>query len=122
MSAATRKHLKQIERDAPEGAAIKACLEYLHGEAIKNEYRMAAHLIGAAMESIAEDMARVARTVRDLALRKAPSVSETIDWARTLLALGIDHVDASITSDTLNVLLKYQTDIEKARRELDLGG
>ena len=58
MSAATRKHLKQIERDAPEGAAIKACLEYLHGEAIKNEYRMAAHLIGAAMESIAEDMAR----------------------------------------------------------------
>ena len=68
--------------------------------------------------ALATDMARVARTVRDLALRKAPSVSETIDWARTLLALGIDHIDAGVTSNTLNVLLKYQTDIEKARREL----
>ena len=49
-------------------------------------------------------------------------MSETIDWARTLLALGIDHVDAAVTAETLNVLLKYQTDIEKAQRELDLVG
>ena len=67
---------------------------------------------------LAAEVARVARSVRELALRKAPSVSETIDWARTLLALGIDHVDADVTADTLNVLLKYQTDIDKARREL----
>ncbi len=70
--------------------------------------------------ALAAEMARVARSVRDLALRKAPSVSETIDWARTLLALGIDHVDGRVTSETLNVLLKYQGDIDKARRELQL--
>ncbi|MFQ5555403.1 MAG: AAA family ATPase, partial [Acidimicrobiia bacterium] len=69
---------------------------------------------------LAEEIARVARSARDLALRKAPSVSETIDWARTLLTLGIDHVDAQVTSETLHVLLKYQTDIDKARRELKL--
>jgi MoxR-like ATPase len=70
--------------------------------------------------ALAEQIARVARTVRELALRKSPSVSETIDWARTLLALGIDHVDGRVTSETLNVLLKYQVDIDKARRELQL--
>ncbi len=71
-------------------------------------------------DALAAEIARVARSVRQLALRKAPSVSETIDWARTLLALGIDHVDAAVTSETLHVLLKYQTDIDKARRELEL--
>jgi len=70
--------------------------------------------------TLAAEIARVARSVRDLALKKAPSVSETIDWGRTLLALGIDHVDAAVTSETLGVLLKYQTDIDKARRELEL--
>lgn len=70
--------------------------------------------------TLAAEIARVARSVRDLALKKAPSVSETIDWGRTVLALGIDHVDAEITSETLGVLLKYQTDIDKARRELEL--
>ena len=58
---------------------------------------------------------------RELPLRKAPSVSESIDWARTLLALGIDKADTGVTSETMNVLLKYQSDIDKTLAELDLG-
>ena len=50
-------------------------------------------------------------------LKKAPSVSETIDWARTLLALGIEHIDGAVVGDTIHVLLKYQTDIERALKE-----
>ena len=53
-------------------------------------------------------------------VRKAPSVSESIDWARTLLALEVEEVDAAITADTLHVLLKYQSDIDKVIKDLDL--
>jgi MoxR-like ATPase len=69
-------------------------------------------------EHLASQVARVARSVRNLDLKKAPSVSETIDWARTLLALAVEDVDEGILADTLHVLLKYQTDIEKAAKEL----
>jgi hypothetical protein len=47
-------------------------------------------------------------------------VSETIDWARTMLALGIDEIDGAVTADTLHVLLKYQSDIDKVAKELSL--
>ena len=60
------------------------------------------------------------RSIRQLDLRKAPSVSETIDWARTLVLLGIDHVEAEQAKETLHILLKYQTDITKAAKELSV--
>jgi MoxR-like ATPase len=67
---------------------------------------------------LAEQVARVARSIRSLDLKKSPSVSETIDWARTLIALSVEEVDEAILGDTLHVLLKYQVDIEKAAKEL----
>jgi MoxR-like ATPase len=69
-------------------------------------------------EALAQRIARVVRSIREIPLRKAPSVSESIDWARTLLALGTDDIDAGVTRDTLNVLLKYRSDIDKAAAEL----
>jgi MoxR-like ATPase len=69
-------------------------------------------------ERLAEQIARVARSVRSLDLKKSPSVSETIDWGRTLLALGIEHIDQAALGETVHVLLKYQNDIEKALKEL----
>jgi MoxR-like ATPase len=69
-------------------------------------------------DHLATQVANVARSIRNLDLKKAPSVSETIDWARTLIALSIEDVDAAILADTLHVLLKYQSDIEKAAKEL----
>ncbi len=71
-------------------------------------------------ESLATRIAEVVRSIREVPIRKAPSVSETIDWARTLLALGVEGIDGTVTADTLNVLLKYQADIDKVARELDL--
>jgi MoxR-like ATPase len=70
-------------------------------------------------ESLADQVARIVRSIRSLELKKAPSVSETLDWARTLMLLGVDHVDADTAKATINILLKYQTDIAKAIRELD---
>jgi MoxR-like ATPase len=71
-------------------------------------------------DSMADRIAKVVRSIRDLKLRKAPSVSESIDWARTLMALGAEDVAAGITDDTLGVLLKYQDDIERVAKELKL--
>ena len=69
-------------------------------------------------EALADQIARIVRSIRQLDLKKAPSVSETLDWARTLVLLGIQNIDAEKAKETLHVLLKYQTDITKAAKEL----
>jgi MoxR-like ATPase len=71
-------------------------------------------------ENLAEQIARVVRSIRALELKKAPSISETIDWARTLLYLGKSEIDPEVIGETLHVLLKYQSDINKARKELQV--
>jgi MoxR-like ATPase len=69
-------------------------------------------------DELAEQIARVVRSIRGLDLKKAPSISETIDWARTLLYLGRKEISPEVVSESLHVLLKYQSDIAKARKEL----
>ena len=56
--------------------------------------------------------------LRDLDLKKVPAISETIDWARTLLLLHTESLDADLVRDTLNVILKFQEDIENVDAEL----
>jgi MoxR-like ATPase len=70
-------------------------------------------------EALADQVVRIVRSIRQLDLKKAPSVSETLDWARTLLLLGIQSVDAQAATETLHILLKYQSDIEKAAKDLN---
>ncbi len=69
-------------------------------------------------EHLADQIVRIVRSIRQIELKKSPSVSETIDWARTLVLLGINEIDAQQAKETLHVLLKYQTDIAKAAKEL----
>jgi MoxR-like ATPase len=69
---------------------------------------------------LADQIARVVHSIRAIDLKKPPSVSETLDWARTLLLLGVGQVDGDVTRDTLALLLKYRQDIEKARSVLVL--
>jgi MoxR-like ATPase len=71
-------------------------------------------------EHLADQIARIVRSIRTMELKKHPSVSETIDWARTLLLLGIENIDADQAKETLHILLKYQTDIAKATKELSV--
>ena len=56
--------------------------------------------------------------LRDLDLKKAPAISETIDWARTLLLLHAERLDPQLVRDTLNVILKFQEDIENVNGEV----
>jgi MoxR-like ATPase len=71
-------------------------------------------------DNLAEQIARVVRSIRAMELKKAPSISETIDWARTLIYLGKSDIDPEVIGETLHVLLKYQSDITKARKELQV--
>ena len=69
-------------------------------------------------EHLADQVVRIVRSIRQLELKKHPSVSETLDWARTLLLLGVDDIDAEVATSTLNILLKYQSDILRAAKDL----
>ncbi len=71
-------------------------------------------------EALAASIVRVVAALRAMPLRKAPSVSETIDWARTLVALGAHTLDARVVQDSLGVILKHQDDQTRARTTLDL--
>ncbi|MFD4315503.1 AAA family ATPase [Streptomyces sp. NPDC058548] len=71
-------------------------------------------------EALATSVVRVVGALRAMDLRKVPSVSETIDWARTLLALGAGRLDEHVVRETLGVLLKHQDDIVRAAAKLDL--
>jgi MoxR-like ATPase len=68
-------------------------------------------------ENLADQIVRIVRSIRQLDLKKSPSVSETLDWARTLVLLGKDTIDEQTYKETLHILLKYQTDIAKAAKE-----
>ncbi len=57
--------------------------------------------------------------IRNLDLKKKPCVSETLDWAQSLIALQIEDLSPEVVSDTLNVILKYQADVDQVRSKLD---
>ncbi len=68
-------------------------------------------------DNLADQVARIVRSIRQLELKKHPSVSETLDWARTLVLLGIENIDESDAVETVHLLLKYRSDIEKAIKD-----
>ncbi|GJF27860.1 MoxR-like ATPase [Kitasatospora sp. NE20-6] len=67
---------------------------------------------------LADGLVQVVGALRAMELRKAPSVAETVDWARTLLALGADTLDDTVIRDSLGVVLKHQDDIIRAAAKL----
>lgn len=69
---------------------------------------------------IAEELVRIIGVLRAMQLKKVPSVAETIDWGRTVLALGLDTIDDELIAATMGVILKHQSDQVKASGELRL--
>ena len=100
--------------------ALKRRCLYLHIDYpdVEREKQIVLTKVPGIAESLADQVARVVRSIRRLDLKKSPSVSETLDWARTLVLLGVETVDAELAARTANILLKYQTDIAKAAKEL----
>ncbi len=100
--------------------ALKRRCLYLHIDYpdLERERAIVRTRVPGITEELADQVARIVRSLRTLELRKAPSVSETLDWARTLVILGTETIDAAGARDTLHILLKYQSDIDRAAKEL----
>ncbi|HEX7169145.1 MAG TPA: MoxR family ATPase [Acidimicrobiales bacterium] len=100
--------------------ALKRRCLYLHLDypTLEREKEIVLTRVPDISDHLADQIVRIVRSIRSIELKKHPSVSETLDWARTLVLLGIDNVDAEQAKDTLHILLKYQSDIQKAAKEL----
>jgi MoxR-like ATPase len=119
---ATRRPLVVLTSNATRelSEALKRRCLYLHLDYpdLEREKAIVRSRVPEISEQLTDQLVRIVRSLRELELRKAPSVSETLDWARTLLALGYDTIDEGVARTTLSVLLKHATDIEKAQAHL----
>ncbi|HVF54204.1 MAG TPA: MoxR family ATPase [Actinomycetota bacterium] len=109
------------ERELSE-ALKRRCL-YLHIDypTIEREKEIVLARVPELPEKLADQIVGLVQSIRSLELKKSPSISETLDWARTLLHLGMTAVDPATVNSTLPVLLKFQSDIEKAEAHLSSG-
>jgi len=67
---------------------------------------------------LAQEVVTIVQRIRQVDLKKAPSISETLDWAKALTLLNADRLDEQMVNDTLHTILKYEGDIRKAQEEL----
>jgi MoxR-like ATPase len=83
------------------------------------ERQILATKVPEAAQNLIDELVQMMQRLRALDLKKTPSISETLDWARALLVLNASELDAEIVDQTLNVILKYEGDVRKARGEFE---
>jgi MoxR-like ATPase len=105
-------------RDLSEALKRRCLYLYIDYPAPEREQAIVLSRVPDLSAALAGQITRVVGSLRRVELKKRPSVSETIDWARTLSLLGAEEVGTELVIDTLHVLLKHQPDIEKATAEL----
>jgi MoxR-like ATPase len=120
--AATRKPFVVLTSNATRelSEALKRRCLFLHMDYPDAEREKAIVLrrVPEVPEALAEQLVRTIRTLRALELKKAPSIAESIDWARTLVALGVETLDEAAVGQTLGVVLKHASDHTRAVKEL----
>jgi MoxR-like ATPase len=105
-------------RELSEALKRRCLYLYIGYPTVERERDIILSRVPGISSALAEQIAQVVRSLRALDLKKAPSVSETLDWARTLVVLGRDEIGDDDAAATLHILLKYQSDIERASKEL----
>jgi MoxR-like ATPase len=105
-------------RELSEALKRRCLFLHLDYPSMEREREIVLTKVDGIEESLAQQVVRTVKLIRALELKKSPSVSETLDWARTLVLLGVSHLDAATARQTLNVLLKHRSDIERAAKEL----
>ena len=100
--------------------ALKRRCLHLHipFPSVELEARIVASRVPDLAQSMTEQLVRFVHAIRSLDLKKAPAISETVDWARSLVLLHARDLDGTLVRDTLNVLLKYEEDIQTAEGQL----
>ena len=103
------------------GDALKRrCLHlYIPFPDAKLEEQIIASRVPDIEKNLKTELVNFVQNLRDLDLKKLPSVAETIDWAKSLVLLNVKSLDANLVRETLNVLLKFQSDIDAADSEIE---
>jgi MoxR-like ATPase len=104
-------------RELSEALKRRCLFLYVGYPTIEREKQIILSRVSDLSEPLADQIARVISSIRELDLKKAPSVSETLDWARTLITLGIENITDEVVVQSMPVLLKYQADVERALKE-----
>lgn len=102
--------------------AVKRRCLYLHLDYpdAEREREIVTSQVPGLEDRVAEQLVATVARLRELELKKAPSIAESVDWARTLIALEIGDLDEKAVADTLGVVLKHASDQDRAVRELRL--
>ena len=107
-------------RELSEALKRRCLFLYLDYPDVEREKQIVLSRVPEAPSELADQLVRIVRSLRQMELKKPPSISETLDWARTLVELGYDTIDEDVARSTLNVLLKYSQDVWKASSHLRL--
>jgi MoxR-like ATPase len=122
--AATRKPFVVLTSNATRelSEALKRRCLFLHVDYPDAEREKAIVMtrVPEVVDALAEQLVRTIRTLRALELKKSPSIAESIDWARTLVELGLETLDEETVQQTLGVVLKHHSDHQRAAKELGL--
>jgi MoxR-like ATPase len=122
----TARHIPQVfltsnnTRDLSEALKRRCFFLHLGYPSIDREAEIIQLRVPGLADHLAAEIAALVALLRSTDLRKPPSIAESIDWARTLLALGATDLSDDVTRQTLSVLLKYERDIDTALAELSL--
>jgi MoxR-like ATPase len=121
---ATRRPIVFLTSNATRelSEALKRRCLYLHLDypSAEREKAIVLSRVPEVAEQLADQLVRTVRAMRALELKKSPSISESIDWARTLVALGLDTLDEQAVKTTLGVVLKHASDHARAAEQLKL--
>jgi MoxR-like ATPase len=100
-------------------ALKRRCLHlYIDFPPLEQELRIVRLKVPGIQEELAREVVSAVQAVRKLDLKKLPSISETLDWARALLLLNVQSLEEPLVQETLSAILKYEGDIRKAQDEL----
>lgn len=100
-------------------ALKRRCLHlYIPYPGLEQEVTIVLLKVPAIKKSLAMKVVEFVQALRKLPLKKSPSIAETIDWARTMVLMGAGFLEAGVVADTLNILLKYEQDVQKVREKL----
>jgi MoxR-like ATPase len=98
-------------------ALKRRCLHlYINYPTRELEERIVSLKVPECSDNLRTELVRAVHKIRELQLKKEPSISETLDWARAMVILGINDLTHDVAVDTLNLILKYEKDIELAKK------
>ncbi|HSJ58500.1 MAG TPA: MoxR family ATPase, partial [Anaerolineae bacterium] len=109
-------------RELSEALKRRALYLFLDYPSVEQEHDIVCLKVPELAPELARQAVEMVHELRDLDLKKSPSISETLDWARALVKLNADQLDSETVDNTLSVLLKHEADLLRARQAMGRAG